>query len=195
MSDVIRAFGRLEEVQGARDECVDVVERAWLARAEKRLQLRKDLFDRIEVGAVGGQEAERGARAFDGDPDVGVFVDGQVIEHHHVARLQRRDEHLFDIGQKAGGVNRAIEDTRRGEGLGPERCDHRVRLPVPARCVIVQPRPAEAPPVAAQEIGGHAALVEKDIAPRLADRQALAPPAALGGDVRTPLLVGVYRFF
>ncbi len=60
------------------------------------------------------------------------------------------------------------------------------------RRVIVQARPAEAPPVAAHQVRGHAALIEKHQAPRLAEREGLAPPATRVSDVRTPLLVGVY---
>jgi hypothetical protein len=59
----------------------------------------------------------------------------------------------------------------------------------------VQPRPPWAPPVPPQQVRRHPALVEKDIPTRIPDREALAPAPAIGRDVRTPLFVGVYRFF
>jgi hypothetical protein len=49
--------------------------------------------------------------------------------------------------------------------------------------------------IAAQQIGRDARFVEEDIAPRIMQRQRVLPPAARRRDVRTPLFVGVYRFF
>jgi hypothetical protein len=61
--------------------------------------------------------------------------------------------------------------------------------------VIAQPHTAETAPVAAQQIGRDAALIDEDVLPRVAERQPLAPTASLSGDVGAPLFVGVYRFF
>jgi hypothetical protein len=70
-----------------------------------------------------------------------------------------------------------------------------VRLPMPARRVIAEPNAAWTPPVATEEIGGHAAFIDKDVLPRIAERQPVPPAATLSGDVGPPLLVGVYGFF
>ena len=66
---------------------------------------------------------------------------------------------------------------------------------MPARCVIVQARAAETPSVTAEQIGGHPTLIEKDVLPRVAERQPVPPAATLSGDVGPPLLVGVDCFF
>jgi hypothetical protein len=53
-----------------------------------------------------------------------------------------------------------------------------VRLPMPAGCVIAQ---------------AHAAFIDKDVVPRVAQRQPVASATPLSGDVGAPLFVGVYR--
>ena len=67
-------------------------------------------------------------------------------------------------------------------------------LPVAAGRMVVQARAAGAAAIAAQQIRGDAALIEKDVLPDIAQRQPLAPPASLSGDVGAALLVGVNRF-
>ena len=121
---------------------------------------------------------------------------GQVVEDDDVAGLQasapgparrRRGSSRLSIGpSKTAG---AVSPSR------PQRRDDGMRLPVAARRVIVQARAAETAAIAAQQIGGHAALIEKDVLARVAERHAPPPPPTLRGDVRAPLLVGVYRFF
>jgi hypothetical protein len=59
----------------------------------------------------------------------------------------------------------------------------------------MQTRPAETPPVPAEEIGRDAALIEKHVLGCIVHRQVVAPPAALRGDVSAALLVGVNGFF
>jgi hypothetical protein len=70
-----------------------------------------------------------------------------------------------------------------------------VRLPVAARRVIVEARASETPPIAAQEVGRDATLIEKDVLARVAQRQPVSPPTSVSRDVGAPLLVGVDRFF
>jgi hypothetical protein len=70
-----------------------------------------------------------------------------------------------------------------------------VRLPMAAGRVIAEPHAAETAPVAAQQIGRHAAFIDKDILPGVVQRQPVAPAAPLSGDVGATLFVGVYRFF
>ena len=63
------------------------------------------------------------------------------------------------------------------------------------RRVVVKPGAARASAVAAQEIGRHAALVQKHVLPGIVQRQPVSPVPPLGRDVRPPLFVGVYGFF
>jgi hypothetical protein len=61
--------------------------------------------------------------------------------------------------------------------------------------VVMQARPAGAPTVPAEEIGGDAALIKKHVLRGIVHGQAAAPPAALRRDVSATLLVGVNGFF
>jgi 4'-phosphopantetheinyl transferase EntD len=66
---------------------------------------------------------------------------------------------------------------------------------MPARRVIMQPRPTRTPAIAPQQIRRHAAFIEKHVGAHVMQRLGGAPAPALSGDVGTPLFVGVYRFF
>ena len=64
-----------------------------------------------------------------------------------------------------------------------------------ARCVIAKPRPPKTSPIATEEVRGHAALIEEDVLPDVAEGLPVTPPAPLSGDVGSALFVGVNRFF
>ena len=127
--------------------------------------------------------------------DIRVSMDGDAIEDDDVPTAQRRHQDLVDIRAKAGVVDRSIEDRRRRDAVGPERGDHRVRLPMPARRVI-------------DGVACHADCDRIGAANRwsrrihrgrctAAHRAAAAnlPAAALSDDVGSPLLFGVDGFF
>ncbi len=136
-----------------------------------------------------------GADLLDRGTDFWLLVDGEVVEDDDIAWVQRRHQHLFNVGKERRTIDGPIEHRRRAETLKTERGDHRVGLPVAARGVIVQAGAAGAAAVAPQQIGRHAAFIEKDILPDIAERLRLAPPPTLSGDVGPALFVGVYRFF
>ena len=195
MSDVVPTLRRREERERGSGECGDVVEGAWSRGPEEGFQLCERHLDRIEVGTVRRQKAELRARGLDRRAHLGLFVDGEIVEHDDIARTKRRGQHLLHVGAKAGGVDRSIEDGRRREPVGPERGHDRVRLPMAAGRVIAQAHAAETAAVAAQQIGRDAAFVDVDVLPGVAQRQPVPPAAPLSGDVGSPLFVGVYGFF
>jgi hypothetical protein len=51
-----------------------------------------------------------GADSLDGRADLRLCVDREVVEHHDVARAQRRNQDLLDIGAEGGIVDRSVED-------------------------------------------------------------------------------------
>ena len=79
--------------------------------------------------------ADRGDRG----GDLGLSMAREIIEHHDVTRAQRGDQDLLDIGAEGRRVDRSVEDRRGAQPLEPQRGDHRVRLPMAAGRVIVQP--------------------------------------------------------
>jgi hypothetical protein len=70
-----------------------------------------------------------------------------------------------------------------------------VRLPVAAGRVIRDARAAWTARVAAQQIRGDTGFIDKDVLAGIAERQRRPPLPTGGGDVRSPLFVGVYGFF
>jgi hypothetical protein len=66
---------------------------------------------------------------------------------------------------------------------------------VPARRVVVETQAARTPAIPTQQVGGHAALVDKDILPCVVDRERVLPVPTLRRDVRPSLFVGVDGFF
>lgn len=195
MTHEVGAFLRSEEANGCRDQLDDVVEGAWARGAEQRFQFRKGQLDGIEVRTVRRQKPDEGARAFDGGQRLRVFVDGEVIEDHHVAWSERGHEHLLDVGQERRLVDRAIEHGGGVEAVPAQRRDHRVRLPVPAGRVIAEPQATWAAPVPSEQIRGDARLVEKNVVSRIAQRLDILPATPRRGDVSAPLFGSVYRFF
>lgn len=124
-----------------------------------------------------------------------LLVRREVVEHHHVTTSQRGHEHLFDVRQERGIVDRAVEDRRRLEPVESQRRHDGVGVPMAARRVVSEADPARAAAVAAQQIGRHAAFIEKNVLAQIAERLPRAPAAALSGDVGAALFVGVDRFF
>jgi len=195
MAGVGRTLVRCEERERERDEPADLVEAARPGGPQERFQLGEREFDRIEVGAVRGEEAHKRPDLLDRDPDGGLFVGQEVVEYDDIPRPERRDQDLFHVGEERRIVDGAIEDRGRAQPLDPEGGNHGVGVPVPARGVIAQARAARATAVAAKQVGGHAAFIEKDVVPHIAERLRGAPPSTLSGDVGPALLVGVYGFF
>lgn len=195
MPDEVDAFGRREQLQRDRDELDHLIEAPGSRGAQEGLQLRKRHLDGIEVRTVRGQEPEARADAFDGRLHRRLFVHHQVVEDDDIARPQRRGEHLLDVGEKRGIVDRAVEDCGRRQAVDAEPRDDGVRLPVAARRVIAQTLATGTPPVAAEQIRRDTRFIDEDVRTRVVQGLGVLPPPARRGDVRTTLLVGVYRFF
>ena len=141
------------------------------------------------------EKSDGRARLRDCGAHLGLLVDREIVEHDDIAGSQRGNQHLFDIGEETGTIDRPIEDSGGAEARQTQGQNHGVRLPVAAGRVVRDSHAARAPAVAPEEIRRHAALIEKDVLPHVAERLPLAPVAPLSGDVGASLLVGVYRFF
>ena len=195
MPRIVDAFVGREQAERRRHQVADLVEAPWPRRTKERFQFREGQFDRIEIRTVGRQKAQVRARLLDGMSNLRLLVDREVIEDQDIAGLKRRHEHLFDIREEHGTVDRPVKDGRRVEAIEAEGGDDRMRLPMTAGRVVVEPRPTRTSTVPPQQIGGDAAFVEKDVLPHIAERLPLAPAAPLSSHVWAPLLVGVHRFF
>ena len=202
MMDVVAAFGGGEARQTRTEERPERVDRAAAGFADDGFEFGEAQLDGVEVGTVGRQEAQRRAGRFNSVAHAVDFVRGEVVGNHHVTGLQRRYEDLFDVGEEAGPVHRAIEDPRRGEPRHPQRGDEGTALPPTLGRVIGDPLAAKAASIAPQEIGGDPAFIQKDEASRVERRAVVAHcarAAATSGrscsDARTVFFYGKAQLF
>lgn len=195
MPHKVAAFRRRKERQRLAHEFDDLVEAARAGRTEPRLELGEGHLDWIEVGAVGRQEAEPGPDAFDRGLDGRLLVQREVVEHHDITGPQRRREHLLDVGQKGGVVERTVEDGGRVQPIPPQRRDDRLRVPVATGRVVAQADAARTAPVGSKQVRGDAGLIDEDVAGGVVQRQRLAPASPSRGDIGPPLFIGVNGFF
>jgi hypothetical protein len=183
MADVVRAFRGREELEGDRHQRDDLVEVPGPGGAQERFQFGKREFDRIEIRTVGRQEPEVRAHGRECRADLGLLVDGEVVEDDAIARPERGHQDVLDIRAKTHVIDRAIKHRRRGEPLQAQGGNHGAGFPMTAGCVIAEARPAKTPPIPAEEVRGHAALIQEDVLPDVAERLPIAPPTPLSGDV------------
>jgi len=119
----------------------------------------------------------------------------QVIGDDHVARLQRRDENLFDVGEKARAIDGPVEDTGGGEPRDPQRREKRTRLPPRAGRVIMDAFASQGATVPSEQIVGDAGFVEKDEVRRIPGGRLSVPDDPRGRYVRPIVFGRPYRFF
>jgi len=136
MADVVRAFSGGEELEGDGHQGQDLIEVPRPGRAQERLQFGEYELDRIEIGTVGRQESELHADRFDRRPNLGLFVDGQVVEDDDITWPEDGHQDLLDIRAKTVRIDRAIKDSRRGDGIDTQGGNDRAGFPMTARRVI-----------------------------------------------------------
>jgi hypothetical protein len=119
----------------------------------------------------------------------------QVVEHDDIAGPQRWHQDLFDVREKRWAIDGPIEDRGRRQSIEAQSRNDRMRLPMTTRRVVMQAGATGAAPIATQQIGRDAALIEKDVLADIAQWLPRLPLAARCGNIRTTLFVGVYGFF
>src|SRR5580765_8316873 len=73
------------------------------------LELGEDLFDRVEVWRVFGQEEKLGTGRANELAYGFAFVTAEIVHDHDVTGMKRWDEDLFDIGLEALAVDGTVE--------------------------------------------------------------------------------------
>ena len=195
MGEVVAAFLRFEAVQQRPDPPPRRLNGAFGRVAEQGFALGEDLFNRVKVRGVGWQEAQRGPHPLKGGPPGGTLVAAQIIHNEDIARRERWQQTLFDRGQEAGTIDRAIEDTRRGQAVVAERRHEGQRVPVPLGPGRAQPLAPGAAAMTAGHVRLGPGLIEEHEPARIQlALRALPLPAALR-DVRPILLGGRQAFF
>ena len=117
VADIVSTLGRREGREGRPHRRPQGGHRARRNGPQAGFEFGKDVFNRIEVGAVGGQVEQVRPSGLDRGAHASHFMAGQIVHHDPVARVEGGDEHLFDIGHKAGAIDWAVQDRRGGEAI------------------------------------------------------------------------------
>jgi hypothetical protein len=80
-------------------------------------------------------------------------VGAQIVEDHDIARLQRRDEELFDIGVEAFAVDRTVEQAGRFDAVVAQRGEESRGLPAAMRNLVDEGALPSAPSRAGGSVG------------------------------------------
>jgi len=83
--------------------------------AEASLEGGPEMFDRVEVGRVGGQEEQLTTRSLNQPLRRGRVVEPGVVQNNHAAGRQFGQQHLLEIGLHHLGVATALKHQRRDQ--------------------------------------------------------------------------------
>ena len=155
----------------------------------------EDLFNRIEVWRVGGQEKELGFGRADGGANGAALMAAEVVHDDNVAWRENREENLLDISEEACAVNRSVDDAGRGEPVATQRRQESERPPFAERRFGDEAFASGASAMGARHVGFRPGLVDEDKPPRIDPRLTRLPPLTPPGDVRTVLFGGAKAFF
>ena len=195
MGEVVATFGGAEAVQQRPDPPPGGLNAAFGRVPEQRLELGEDLFNRVEIGGVGRQEAQRGPHPLNGCPHGRTLVAAQIVQDDDIARGERRQQTLFDIRQEAGAVERAIEDAGSGNTVVAQRRHQGQRVPVPVGPGRAQPLPPRTTAMRAGHVGLGPGLIQEHEPTRVKLALRALPPATAAYDVGPVLLGGHQTFF
>ena len=194
MGEVTTAFVGLEAVKEGPDPAPRRLDAAFGRVAEQSFELSEDLFNRVEIGRIRRQEAQRGPGSLKGPPHSQALVAAEIVQDDDVAGSQGGEETLFHIGEEAGAVDRAIEDTGGNNAVAPEGGHESQGLPMAIRPRGDQPLATWAAAVAPGHIGLGPRLINEHeaagIKPALSTLPTGAPPRDIG-----PLLLGGRQTF
>jgi hypothetical protein len=103
----------------------------------------------------------------------------EIVEHDNVARLEGRDEELFDLGKEAFAVDRTFEQAGRVDPVVAQSGEESRRRPMTVRDLVNQPLAARRPAMEPRHIGLGPGLVDEDEAAELDAGLMLAPALAM----------------
>ena len=195
MGKVMATFLRSEAIEQGPDPSPRRLDRAFGRLAQEGFELGEDLFNRVEIGRIGRQEAEGGPGPFNGQPHSWAFVAAEIVQDDDVASSQGREETLFHIGEEAGAVDRALEDTGGSNAVATEGGHESQRLPVAIRPRGDQPLAARAAAVAAGHIGLGPRLINEHEPVGIKPALRALPTGATPRDIGPLLLGGRETFF
>jgi len=184
-----------ELAQGARDLVPQLCSSARCGLAQGRFELGEDLFDWVEIGAIGRQIEQICALGFDGLSDARDLVGGQIVHDDDISGLESGGEELLGPDPEGLAVHGAIKRQGCGDAVVAKCCEEGGGAPVTVRGFRQQSLADRTAPAAAHHVGGEAGFVDEDEAVDIEDWLLLNPVFPSGLDVRPVLLGCVKGFF
>src|SRR3954452_9307811 len=189
MNDVVLAFGGCKVIEQGADRLPEGVPCSGGGLPEPGLELGEKLLDWVEIRGIGRQVKHTGPGRPDRLLDPGDLVKGEIVHRDHVARLQRRCQHLLDVGAEHRTGHRPIEHKRRGDAARPQARQDGRGLPMTRSHRIDQALASWTPAVEAGHRWGCGGLVDEDEALAIHVTLPHPPAAAVPGHVG-PILLG-----
>ena len=172
-----------------------VVDISFPGFAQEVFELGEDLFDRVQVGRVGGQEQPVRASGFDGVSHRLAFVASQIVEHDDIAGPKRWHQELLDVTPEYFTIDRPIDHTWGVDPVMAQGGEEGGGAPVSMGNLGVQTLAARAPAPQGGHVGLGPCLVNEDQTGRINPALILFPSRPPAQDVRAILLGREYGFF
>ena len=123
MPKIVGAFSGGEAFGDVSESAPECFEGACGPFAERGLEFGEDLFDRVEIRAVGRQVEECRAGGFDGLADARDLVRAEIVHDDDITGPQGGDQHLLDIGEEHRAIDRAVEHAGRHQPVLTQGAD------------------------------------------------------------------------
>ena len=109
---MVSAFGWGEGFERCADRCPKGVSGSGSGLSEQRLEFGEGIFDRIEVGAVGRQEAQPRTRRLDDLAHRSALVAPEIVHDDGVARAEQKPANQIDCLRAGAGEQHPIGGDR-----------------------------------------------------------------------------------
>ena len=119
----------------------------------------------------------------------------EIVHDDDVARLQRWQRDLFDIGAEAFPVDRPVEQAGSREAVVTQRAEEGHRAPVAMWCEAAKTSSFRCPSAQRSHVGLNPGLVDEDEALRIKTSLPRSPASPSAGHIKAALFKSQQRFF
>ena len=149
----------------------------------KVLNLAKTCSMGLRSGGAIPQEHEARPDVADRTSHHLSLVGAQIVEDHDVARLQRRDEELFDIGVEALAVDGPIEQAGRVDAVVAQGGEESCGLPAAVRNLVDEALSLRRLAARVVDVGLRPGFIDEHQAPGIDEALIGSPSFAVAADV------------
>ena len=194
-SGIIGALDWGELFDEAADSIPECIDGACSGGAQETFELAEGEFDRIEIGTVGRQVEDGSAAGVDCLTHADDLVAGEIVQDDDITWPQYGCEHLLDIGEEGGTIDRAVEHEGRNETVTAQTAEEGGGVPMTVWHGGDQALAAWGATMRARHVGGCPSFIEEDQPGWIKAWRQTGPGGARFGDVGAVLLGRAQAFF